>query len=65
MKWLADKATLIATAIVAAGLAWAMLHYAGQWYFSAGLVLAIVLLFVENHRLKRRLRELGQKPRGW
>ncbi|MGV2290137.1 hypothetical protein AAHK20_15590 [Trinickia sp. YCB016] len=65
MKWLADKAALIATAIVAAGLAWAALHYAGQWYFSVGLALVIVLLFVENHRLKRRLRELGEKPRGW
>ncbi|TKC87670.1 hypothetical protein FAZ69_15355 [Trinickia terrae] len=64
MRWLADRFALVATAIVAAGFAWAVLHYAGQWYFSAGLVLAIVLLFVENHRLKKRLRELGQKPRG-
>lgn len=65
MRWLADRVALVATAIVTAGLAWAVLHYAGQGYFSVGLVLAIVLLFVENHRLKRRLRELGEKPRGW
>jgi hypothetical protein len=65
MRWFADRVALVASAIVAAGFAWAALHYAGQWYFSVGLVLAIVLLFVENHRLKERLRKLGEKPRGW
>ncbi|EAY69108.1 hypothetical protein BDAG_01856 [Burkholderia dolosa AU0158] len=64
MKWLADKAALLASAVVLAGLAWAVLHFAGQWYFAVGATLAVVLLFVENHKLKKRLRELDDKPRG-
>ncbi|WP_244096393.1 hypothetical protein [Burkholderia dolosa] len=64
MKWLADKAALLASAVVLAGLAWAVLHFSGQWYFAVGATLAVVLLFVENHKLKKRLRELDDKPRG-
>ncbi|ACB63813.1 hypothetical protein KDX32_02810 [Burkholderia ambifaria] len=64
MKWLADKAALFASALVLAGLAWAVLHFAGQWYFAIGTTLAVALLFIDNHRLRTRLRELGDKPRG-
>ncbi|MGU3776532.1 hypothetical protein [Burkholderia metallica] len=64
MKRLADRAALLGSALVLAGLAWGGLHFAGQWYFAIGTTLAVALLFIDNHRLRKRLRELGDKPRG-
>jgi hypothetical protein len=56
MSRLADRALLILAAVVLAGGAWAMLHYSGEWFFPAASLVVFVLLVVQNHRLRKRLK---------
>ncbi|MFA8323838.1 hypothetical protein ACEPT7_02460 [Burkholderia ubonensis] len=63
MSRLRDRLGLIAAAVFASGVVWAMLHYAGQWYFPLATAIAFAALLAENGRLKKRLRELEAPPR--
>ncbi|KER68303.1 hypothetical protein HR51_27880 [Burkholderia cepacia] len=63
MSRIADRVALIAAAVVVAALAWAVLHYSGNWFFLAATIIAFAALLADNHRLKKRVRELGGDPR--
>lgn len=55
----ADRVLLALTAIVLTCAAWAMLHYLGDSYFSVASTILVVVLFAENWRLHKLLREHG------
>ncbi|QVN19418.1 hypothetical protein [Burkholderia pyrrocinia] len=63
MSRIADRIALIATAVVVAALVWAVLHYSGDWFFLAATIIAFAVLLADNHRLKKRVRELGGDSR--
>ncbi|WP_229656218.1 transmembrane protein 268 [Burkholderia pseudomallei] len=50
---------LIAFAIVIAAVVWASLHYSGEWFFSVATLIALALLVIQNQKLKKRLKDLG------
>ncbi len=57
MKPIKDKAVLIATALVVAGVSWAYFHYAGEWGMQLLFVIAFFVLLIDNHRLRKQLRK--------
>ncbi|MDN7672993.1 hypothetical protein QZM22_10760 [Burkholderia oklahomensis] len=59
MSWLTDRLALIAFAIVIAAVAWALLHYSGEWFFPVATLIALALLVVQNQKLKKRIKDLG------
>ncbi|VWC94384.1 hypothetical protein [Burkholderia contaminans] len=63
MSRMADGISLIAAAVVVAAVAWALLHYSGNWFFSVATLVALVALLADNRRLRKRLRDLGDDPR--
>ncbi|NUY30315.1 hypothetical protein F0160_07255 [Paraburkholderia sp. JPY303] len=62
MNWIVDKAALLLAAIACAVLAWALIHYSGQWFPLLLFILAFAALFADNQRLRNRLRDLGEDP---
>ncbi|WP_233217317.1 hypothetical protein [Trinickia dabaoshanensis] len=58
-----DRGLLVLTALVLAGAAWAAIHYLGESYFSVSTTVLIIVLFVENWRLQKLLREHGISTR--
>lgn len=54
-----DRLALLLTAVVAAGLSWALFHFAGQDAFQMLTLVFIVGLAIDNVRLRRRLRRQG------
>lgn len=64
MKWVGDKLALLVTSIVCAAGAWALLHYSGQWFFLAATVIGLLLLYLDNRRLRTLLEKHGIDPRG-
>ncbi|MBB5422862.1 putative membrane protein [Paraburkholderia sp. JPY158] len=62
MNWIVDKAALLLAAIACTVLAWALIHYSGQWFAVLLFILAIAGLFADNQRLRNRLRDLGEDP---
>lgn len=54
-----DKLMLIVAAIVLAGIAWALLHYSGNWFFPIASLVVLALLVTQNQKLKRKLKELN------
>ncbi|NUY00579.1 hypothetical protein [Paraburkholderia youngii] len=62
MNWIVDKAALLLAAIACAALAWALIHYSGQWFVVLLFILAIAGLFADNQRLRNLLRDLGEDP---
>ncbi|WP_321878949.1 hypothetical protein [Burkholderia cepacia] len=63
MSRIADRIGLIAAAVVVAAVAWALLHYSGNWFFPVAALIALVALLADNQRLRKRLRDLGENPR--
>ncbi|OXI84724.1 hypothetical protein CFB40_27345 [Burkholderia sp. AU31652] len=63
MSRMADGISLIAAAVVVAAVAWALLHYSGNWFFPVATLVALVALLADNRRLRKRLRDLGDDPR--
>ncbi|WP_175918235.1 hypothetical protein [Burkholderia pyrrocinia] len=63
MSRIADRISLIASAVVVAAAAWALLHYSGNWFFPVATLIALVALLADNQRLRKRLRDLGEDPR--
>jgi uncharacterized membrane protein len=63
MNWLLDRILLVVTAVAFAGAAWAFYHYTGQWATPILLTIGFVTLFVENHRLRKLLKDNGINPR--
>jgi Flp pilus assembly protein TadB len=64
MSRLGDRVLLVLAALVLAGGAWAMLHYSGEWFFPVASIIVLILLVVQNQRLKRRLKgEAEREPR--
>lgn len=61
--WLIDRALLLLTSVILAGVAWATIHYLGDSYFSVSTTVLIVVLFAENWRLHKLLREHGISTR--
>lgn len=61
--WFIDRGLLLMTAIVLAGAAWAAIHYLGDSYFSVSTTVLIVVLFAENWRLHKLLKEHGIETR--
>ncbi|KVD70113.1 hypothetical protein WS62_13155 [Burkholderia sp. ABCPW 14] len=59
MNRLTDRLALIAFAIVVAAVAWALLHYSGEWFFPVATLIALALLVIQNQKLKKRLKDLG------
>lgn len=64
MKWVLDKTALLLAAIACAGAAWGLIHYSGQWFYLLLFVVAFASLFADNQRLRARLKDLGEDPRG-
>ncbi|MEX3955156.1 hypothetical protein [Trinickia sp. EG282A] len=62
-SWLIDRASLLLTSVLLAGVAWATIHYLGDSYFSVSTTVLIVVLFAENWRLHKLLREHGISTR--
>ncbi|WP_336816895.1 hypothetical protein [Burkholderia gladioli] len=54
-----DKLMLIVAAIVLAAIAWALLHYSGNWFFPIASLVVLALLVTQNQKLKRKLKELN------
>lgn len=61
--WIIDRALLLLTSVILAGVAWATIHYLGDSYFSVSTIVLIVVLFAENWRLHKLLREHGISTR--
>ncbi|KVG06888.1 hypothetical protein [Burkholderia thailandensis] len=59
MSRLTDRLALIAFAIVIAAVAWTLLHYSGEWFFPVATLIALAVLVVQNQKLKKRLKDLG------
>ncbi|EEA03555.1 hypothetical protein BH160DRAFT_1040 [Burkholderia sp. H160] len=55
-----DKAALLLAANAFAAVAWAPIHFSGQWFPLLLLVLAFAGLCADNQRLRNRLRDLGE-----
>ena len=55
--WIVDRGLLLLTSVILAGVAWAALHYLRDAYFSVSTTVLIVVLFAENVRLHKLLRE--------
>jgi len=53
---------VVATALVLAAMAWAVIHFLGESYFSVASSLLIVAVFAENLRLRGLLRRNGIAP---
>ncbi|MEX3810688.1 hypothetical protein AB3X96_10510 [Paraburkholderia sp. BR13439] len=60
MNWIVDKAALLLAAIACAAIAWALIHYSGQWF--ALLLFILAGLYADNQRLRNRLKDLGEDP---
>ncbi len=54
-----DRALLFLTAAGSAGAAWTFWHYLGPDAFGILSLLALLILGVDNFRLRRKCRELG------
>ena len=63
MNWIGDKIALLATGVVCAAAAWAILHYSGKWFFPAATVIGVLLLYRDNQRLRTLLKEHGIDPK--
>ncbi|KVE34325.1 hypothetical protein [Burkholderia sp. BDU5] len=59
MNRLTDRLALIAFAIVITAVVWALLHYSGEWFFPVATLTALTLLVIQNQKLKKRLKDLG------
>jgi len=63
MAKLKDRVALLLTGAIAAVFAWAFWSYSGE---AGGFLLlegTLVLLFVENYRLRQQLTKLGHPPK--
>jgi membrane protease YdiL (CAAX protease family) len=63
MNWIGDKIALLATAVVCAAGAWAILHYSGTWFFPVATVIGVLWLYRDNQRLRALLKEHGIDPK--
>jgi uncharacterized membrane protein len=61
-NWIVDKVALLLAAIACAAIAWALIHYIGQWFPLLLFIVAFAGLYADNQRLRNRLRELGEEP---
>ncbi len=52
-----DKLMLVIVAIVLAAIAWALLHYLGNWFFPLASLVVLALLVTQNQKLKKKLKE--------
>ena len=60
MKNLNDRVSLIIVALVSSICAWAFWHYAGENAFSIFSSLLIILLFADNIKLRKRVKQLSK-----
>lgn len=52
-----DGILLIVVALIASALAWAFWHYLGQNAFAVFVTVAFIVLWGENYRLRKKLKE--------
>ncbi|WP_439889935.1 hypothetical protein ACS7SF_11625 [Ralstonia sp. 25C] len=57
MNPIKDKAALIASALVVAGISWTYFHYAGEWGTQWLFVIAFFILLIDNRRLRNQLKK--------
>ncbi len=57
MKRLIDKTVLFVETMALAGVCWAILHYAGVWFFAGAALIGVTALAVRNHKLTQTLRK--------
>jgi len=62
-KWWKDRAALLAVSLILAFLAWAFGHAAGEWSSLVLGVVILVVLFMENRRLRKDIRRLSDSKR--
>lgn len=63
MNWIVDKVALLATSIVCAAGAWAILYYSGKWFFPVATIIGVLLLYRDNQRLRTLLKDHGIDPK--
>ncbi|UXU90514.1 hypothetical protein [Burkholderia sp. S-53] len=63
MKWIADRALLIATALICAAVGWALISATGEWFTALMMLVAFATLWIDNTRLRKLLEQNGIDPR--
>jgi uncharacterized membrane protein len=63
MNWIVDKIALLATSVVCAACAWAILAYSGKWFFPVATAIGVLALYLDNQRLRTLLKDHGIDPK--